>query len=185
MDTISNKETALLGLLSEKPMHAYEIETNIKERGMRDWTEISMSSVYKLLKKLEEKSLVTSSVALSKNNVAQKTYTLSKEGKDAVREKIKALLSEPEKTIYRVDLASSNLRLLTKKEALSCLDGYEKKLIEGIKCYKELEKYLLSCSCPGYRMALAKRPQHLLKAELQWVREYRKEVEKGTGSAIA
>jgi len=178
MVTISNKETALLGLLSEKPMHAYEIETCIKERSMRDWTEISMSSVYKLLKKLEDGKLVKSSVTLSKNNVAQKTYSLTPEGRKAVKEKIKTLLCEPEKTIYQVDLASSNLWLLSKKEAINCLDIYEKKIASGIKCYQELEKYLLCCQCPEHRMALARRPQYLLKAEIEWVRGYRKELEK-------
>lgn len=55
MIKISNKEMALLGLLSEKPKHAYEIENDIKERDMRYWTEISKSSIYKLLNKLEKK----------------------------------------------------------------------------------------------------------------------------------
>jgi len=35
MITITNKEAALLSLLSEKPKHAYEIEQDIKERDIK------------------------------------------------------------------------------------------------------------------------------------------------------
>ena len=84
MNTITNKEAALLNLLSEKPKHAYEIELDIKERDMRFWTEISMSSVYKLLNKLEAQQLLRSTVRLSKKQVAQKVYTLTASGQKSV-----------------------------------------------------------------------------------------------------
>ncbi|MFZ2455377.1 MAG: PadR family transcriptional regulator [Candidatus Altiarchaeia archaeon] len=177
MATISNKETALLGMLTEKPMHAYEIETSINERSMRDWTEISMSSVYKLLNKLEKEGLLKSSVELSNKNVAQKVYSLTPKGKKGVKDKVIDLLSEPEKMVYQVDLATSHMWLLNKKEALVCLEKYEKRLTEGVKCYKELEKFLLDCGCPKHRMALARRPQYLLKAELEWVKAYKKDLD--------
>ena len=60
MPTLSNKETALLMLLSEQPMHAYQIEKIVEQRAMREWTEISMSSIYKLLRKLEARRLISS-----------------------------------------------------------------------------------------------------------------------------
>jgi DNA-binding PadR family transcriptional regulator len=179
MSTISNKESALLGLLCEKPMHPYEIESCIKDRSMREWTEISMSSVYKLLRSLEERKLVKSRVQMSKNNVAQKVYSLTPDGKKAIKEKVKELMSNPEHMVYRIDLATSNLRLLSKKDALACFDAYEKNLEAGVKCYAELEKYLRDCGCPSHRMALARRPIYLLKAEIEWIRSYRKELESG------
>ena len=58
MVEISKAEAALLGLLSECPMHAYQIEQEAEFRDMRSWTDLSMSSIYKLLKKLEERELV-------------------------------------------------------------------------------------------------------------------------------
>jgi len=54
MPDLTNAEAALLGLLSERPMHPYQIEKEVRSRDMRFWTELSMSSIYKLLRKLEK-----------------------------------------------------------------------------------------------------------------------------------
>jgi DNA-binding PadR family transcriptional regulator len=177
MATLSNKETALLGLLSEGPMHAYMIEKEIENRSMREWTEISMSSVYKLLNKLDSKGFIKSEIKLSKKNVSQKVYGLTSTGRRALKRRIKELLSKPERMIYRIDLATSHLGQLSKAEAAECLEKYGQKLADGIKCYGELEKYLINCKCPRYGLALARRPRHLLRAELEWVKEYEKELE--------
>ena len=57
-NSLTLMETALLGLLSEGPMHPYRIEKEVRERKLRSWTDLSMSSVYKLLVKLERRGLV-------------------------------------------------------------------------------------------------------------------------------
>ena len=177
MVTISNKETALLMLLSEEPMHAYMINREITNRSMREWTEISMSSVYKLLRKLEKERMIRGDASISKtNNVSQRTYSLTEKGRSALKTKIKELISEPEHMICRVDLATSHLCLLTKKEALDCLNKYGDKLKADVKCYKELEAYLRGCNCSKHALALARRPQHLLRGELEWLAEYRRDV---------
>ncbi len=174
--TISNKETALLGLLSEGAMHGYKIEQEIKNRSMRDWTEISMSSVYKLLRKLEKEKLIKSDMKVSSKNISQKVYSITSEGKKELKDKIKNLVSEPEKTLSRIDLATSHLDQLTRKEATECLKKYEKKLNEMLTCYKELEKYLQNCKYPKHSLALARRPQYLIIGELNWIKEYQKEI---------
>ena len=172
MTTISNKEMALLGLLSEGPMHAYGIEKEIENRSMREWTEISMSSVYKLLNKLEEDALIGSEVRISSNNVAQKVYGITDEGKAALREQIRTYISEPEHYLHRIDLATSHLDQLSKEEALECLGKYRDKLTDSIRCYGELEDYLRLVECPIHSMALARRPRYLLDGEIGWVDEY-------------
>jgi len=172
MATISNKEMALLGLLSEGPMHAYGIEKEIENRSMRDWTEISMSSVYKLLNKLSGEGMIDSEVRLAQNNVAQKVYSITGKGRSVLKERILKYLSEPEHYLHRIDLATSHLDQVTKDEAISCLKMYRTKLEEGIRCYQELEGYLRSVSCPTHSMALARRPQHFLRGEICWVDEY-------------
>lgn len=172
MATISNKEMALLGLLSEGSMHAYGIEKEIENRSMRDWTEISMSSVYKLLNKLSEEGMIDSEVRMAPNNVVQKVYSITDLGRSALKERILFYLSEPEHYLHRIDLATSHLDQLKKNEALECLKRYRAKLEEGIRCYHELEVYLKSVSCPTHSMALSRRPQHLLRGEIDWVDEY-------------
>ncbi len=124
MNTITNKEAALLNLLSEKPKHAYEIELDIKERDMRFWTEISMSSVYKLLNKLEAQQLLRSTVRLSKKQVAQKVYSLTARGRKAFKEKLALLLSTWEASKHPLDIGLASLWLLGNEEAIALLTKY-------------------------------------------------------------
>lgn len=172
MTKLSNKEIALLGLLTEKSIHPYAIEQEIKSRSMREWTDISFSSIYKILTKLEKKGIITSKINLSKNNISQKKYFITKKGKEAYKETISEILGEPEKIIYRIDLAISHLGLLPTSEAIKQLEAYRQKLIEGFNCYKELEKYMSQNNCCWYTTGIATRPQYLIKGEIEWIDDY-------------
>ena len=53
METLTNSELAILGLVAEHPRYGYQVEQDIAARGMREWTEIGFSSIYYVLNKLE------------------------------------------------------------------------------------------------------------------------------------
>ncbi|MBN2049750.1 MAG: PadR family transcriptional regulator [Spirochaetales bacterium] len=172
MDTISNKEAALLGLLTEKPKHAWEIENDIRERDMRYWTEISLSSVYKLLNKLEERALLQSEIDLSKNNVARKVYAITEEGKKIFSLKLTELLSAWQPAVHPVDIGLANLHLLEKKEALKHLRRYGESLEKMISCYRDLETFLIHGKCPPGNIQLATRRLYLLEGEKTWLESF-------------
>ena len=86
-------------------MYPYQIEQEVKYRDMRFWTELSMSSIYKLLQKLEESRLDhTRTDKVSSENRLQKIYTISDKGKKALQQKIKTLLSTPEHKRWQIDI---------------------------------------------------------------------------------
>jgi DNA-binding PadR family transcriptional regulator len=169
---ISNKEAVLLGLVLEKPKHAYEVEKDIEERDMKYWTEISMSSVYKLLAKLEEKNFLESEVCLSENNVAQKIYAVTEKGEEVFKEKIKELLSVWKPSVHPVDISLANLNCISKKEAIDGLDKYLKSLDKMIKCYLELEKFLVEHKCHPGNIQLATRRIYMLRGERKWLSKF-------------
>ena len=175
-DRLGNKEIAVLGLLSERPMHGYDLEHEIRMRDMRYWTEISMSSVYKILKKLEEKGLINCEVKPTPNNVAQKVYSLTDLGKVRLNGEIYAVFSEFDHHRWDIDLAVSNQNVLTEKQKATSLNAYIRKLKELLTGYGELQKYLEAESCPVHRMGLAIRPQYLYRAEIEWAEAYLKQV---------
>jgi DNA-binding PadR family transcriptional regulator len=175
-DKLGNKEIAVLGLLSERPMHGYDLEHEIRMRDMRYWTEISMSSVYKILKKLEAKGLVNCEVKQTPNNVAQKVYALTELGKVRLNGEISGLFSEFDHHRWDIDLAISNLNVLTDDQKVFSINAYIKKLKELLSGYGDLQKYLEAENCPTHRMSLAIRPQYLYKAEIEWAEEYLKQV---------
>ncbi|WP_407355202.1 PadR family transcriptional regulator [Methanolobus sp. WCC5] len=170
--TISSKEVALLGLVYEKPKHAYEIENDIKERDMRYWTDISMSSVYKLLNKLEKNGLLESEIRLSENNISQKIYKITPQGKYVLKDGVRELVSAWQPSKYPVDVALSNLTLLNKTDAVQSLNSYSKSLDEMIEYYKALEKSLQDHACDLSYVQLATRRICLLRAEKEWITNF-------------
>jgi len=172
MTDLSNVEAALLGLLSEQPMYPYQIEQEVKNREMRFWTELSMSSIYKLLRKLENDGLVTCTNEISSGNRLRKLYSISNEGEKALHLKLENLLSEPEHIRWRVDIGTYNSTLLPDKKVREALVKYRHTLENKIKEYESLLSYLRESGCPAHRLAIAIRPVYLLKGEIQWIDSY-------------
>jgi DNA-binding PadR family transcriptional regulator len=162
-------EAALLGLLSEQPMYPYQIEQQVKYRDMRFWTELSMSSIYKLLRKLEKVGFVTQTKKVSPENRLHTIYTISEKGKKQLKEKIEALLSEPEHIRWQIDVGTYNSNLLSDKKVKDSLVKYRLALEKKITGYEELLKFLQDSNCPSHRFGVATRPIFLLKGEIQWV----------------
>ena len=173
---LSNAEAALLGLLSEEPMHPYQIEQAVTSRDMRFWTDLSMSSIYKLLRKLESEKLVKRSNDISPENRLRKTYSISAAGKKALRKKLLKLLSEPEHLRWQIDIGIYNCKMLNKKELLDALKEYHMNLDKKIKGYTERLQFLRNTGCPPHRYSIAVRPVFLLKAEREWTEAYMQQV---------
>ncbi len=172
MQTLSNAEAALLGLLSEGPMYPYQIEQEVKYRDMRSWTELSMSSIYKLLGSLERKGLVDRANEVSPENRLRKLYSISAGGTKALQDKLKALLSDPERIRWQVDIGTYNCDLLSPAAVRKALKEYRDGLEKNVRCYRELEQFLKDSGCPTHRMAIATRPVFLLEGEIAWVDAY-------------
>ncbi len=172
MVEISNAEAILLGLLSEQPMYPYQIEREVKYRDMRFWTELSMSSIYKLLRKLEKNKLVKRENEISSENRIHTLYTLSITGKKKLQKKIESLLSKPEHMKWQIDIGIYNLNLISEKKVQEALVKYRLTLEKKIQEYGALLKFLQDSKCPSYRFSVANRPIFLLKGELGWVDSY-------------
>jgi DNA-binding PadR family transcriptional regulator len=174
----SNAETALLGLLSETPMYPYQIEKEVVDRDMRYWTELSMSSIYKLLRKMETLGWVRSNSEISEENRLRKLYEITPAGTKQLKKRIKDLLSEPEHIRWQFDLGIYNCDLISPLEIRDALLRYRAKLEENISGYKDLEKFLIASGCPVHRLAVSTRPRYLFRAEIEWIDNYLKNLPK-------
>ena len=63
---------------------------------MRCWTEIAFSSIYYVLKKLEEKNLVETKI-VNESGRARKIYASTETGEAVMKKKVKSLISNYEK----------------------------------------------------------------------------------------
>ncbi len=154
-------------------MHGYEIEKTIEERNMRYWTEISLPSIYKVLKKLEKQGLIKAEIRLSKNNITQKIYTATQEGHRTMKNNLIDILSNVEKTIWRVDLAIANLCFLSNEEIQTSLQNYMKTIDESINVYRSVKALFEERNYPLSDYALAERPIMHLETEKKWAKNFK------------
>jgi DNA-binding PadR family transcriptional regulator len=58
VESLTDGELTVLGLLAETPRHGYELERVVEQRGIRTWTALGFSSIYYLLDKLAKRGLI-------------------------------------------------------------------------------------------------------------------------------
>jgi len=121
---MTNSELAILTLVNEQPRHGYEIEQVLDERGFREWTELGFSSIYYLLKKLEQRGWVESQAEQIENRPSRRVYQLTAAGAAALRLAVKQALSEPKPGGADFLLGLANLPLLSPAEIETAIRGY-------------------------------------------------------------
>lgn len=175
--SITSAEAALLGLLTEGPKHPYQIEKDVQYRDMRFWTELSMSAIYKLLRKLEEEEYVSCETEVTEENRARKIYSITEQGETAFREKLAEILLEPEHIRWQADIAFYNFDVFEKGLRLEMLRDYRRSIVRKIAEYRELETFLLDSKCSIYPLSISRRPIYLFEGEMRWIDDFMKEIE--------
>jgi len=169
-NNISHKEFVLLGLISEFPSHAYSINQRIEERGMRNWTDIGKSSIYRIIGNLENATLIDY-YEEEVDNRLRKVYSITTKGIEVLKEKILRTINE---YVGRKDedfyVAFSLLPILTFEEQIQAFKGS----IQKVKKHKkELEEMLQeNKKYPLNVVGLFKHPIMLLETDirfLEWV----------------
>jgi DNA-binding PadR family transcriptional regulator len=173
---MTNAELAILSLIAEQPRHGYEIEQVIEQRGMRDWTEIGFSSIYYILKKLEENGWVASQAAQPVGRgPARKVYHLTAEGEAAWAAGVRQALSEPEPCYSPLLVGLSNLAGIPQTAAREALQGYAAAL--AVRRDHVRHRARSPEPLPLHVEAMFEFSLALIEAELGWVTEFIQKME--------
>jgi DNA-binding PadR family transcriptional regulator len=128
---MTNAELAVLSLIIEKPRHGYEIEKVIEERGMRDWTEVSFSSIYYLLRKLAKEGMIAARQEPSEGGgPGRKVYHATQAGHRQWHDAMLGVLSTPQKRILPLQIGLAGLLNIPSEKALEALQMYHQTLSE-------------------------------------------------------
>ncbi|MCK5690063.1 PadR family transcriptional regulator [Myxococcota bacterium] len=139
----NDKEIILLGLLAEKPRHAYELEEIVRERKMDEWTNLASSSIYRVLGKLLEKGFVKTHLDDEGRGAVRKVHTITPRGREAMLEGILYFLGDmsPVKLPLHVGLAFITRAPLS--EAKERIHSRLQPLREGEQMLEAVEKMIL------------------------------------------
>ena len=168
---MTNVELAILCLVAEKPRHGYEIEQVIEDRGMREWTEVGFSSIYYLLKKLEEKGLVIGEIQEhSGTGPVRKVFRVTREGRRTANAGILETLAEPIKLVSPLQIGLANLPGVDKAKAVGAMRTYAETLRERGENLREREE--AQEPLPDHVRAMFSHSLALIEAERDWIADF-------------
>jgi DNA-binding PadR family transcriptional regulator len=166
---INEREAAVLGLLYERPLYGYTIEKIIEERGMRHWTDIGFSSIYYVLKRLEQRDLIASSSEQEGTGPSRNVYTITAAGRSRMKETVRLFLSRYTKMITPFNLGIANAALLSRQDLIGCLDKRLIMIDETVLHIESMRESKIAEARPYYVIALFDRSLAHLRTERDWV----------------
>ena len=104
---VTEKQVVLLGLIAEEPIHAYGLEEKIRERRMDQWTEIGFSSIYRVLRQLQDQGLIETELRHEGQGATRKVHRINPAGRAALARGVLERVSgvRPLKNPFQVALA--------------------------------------------------------------------------------
>ena len=109
---LNPKECAVLGAISEGPIHGYELMQTLRERGYEEWTEISLPSVYRIIRDLERKEYLQGKLEEATQGAPKKRFSLTPKGRDALVQSLVEHLENPVRSRSSFDLGIAHVGLL-------------------------------------------------------------------------
>jgi DNA-binding PadR family transcriptional regulator len=164
---MTNAELAILSLVAERPRHGYEIEQVIDQRGMRDWTEVGFSSIYYILKKLEQYGFVSGELVEAGRGPARRVYQATSAGIEAYHAAVLDSLSAPRRSYPSLLLGLASLPSVPPPEARSALRKYRNGLVarrSDVQANWDRQKPL-----PDHVDAMFAHSLAMIRAELGWL----------------
>jgi len=166
---ISEREAAILGLLSERPLYGYTIEKIIEERGMRHWTEIGFSSIYYILKRLEQQHLITSTPEHTDTRPSRNVYTITPAGTTSLHEAVHRFISQYTPMRSPFSLGIANGTLLCDDEIRACLTERLRTIDAATDHVQSMCDMMTREKRPFYVIALFSRALAHMQTERDWV----------------
>ena len=113
----------ILGLLKNKPMHGYEIQTIIQESRMDQWSNLLSGSIYYALNKMEDEGLVVTVKEERTGARIRKIYGITEKGEEEYMVLLKDhLRSQPHSLKSDFMLSLAMIGQLPKEEAMNILE---------------------------------------------------------------
>lgn len=169
MKKLTNNECVILGLIAEAPCHGYQLEQKINERGIREWTDIAFSSIYYLLKKLEDYGYCSAQTMESADRPAKNLFQISPAGFVVLSENIQQRLSNPQVFSPDIAIGLAFATLLDPDIVRKALENYRTELQRRYEEVQEKWRADQKHGLPDAIHALFDRSLKLMHTELIWL----------------
>lgn len=115
---MSSIDLVILGMVSEKPQSAYEIQKDVEYHHLSRWTKISVPSVYRKVIQLNECGYLQSDIVKGDRYADKAVYSITESGKKYFYELMSSYVSQPVPLLFDFNVVITNLNKLNKEDAL-------------------------------------------------------------------
>lgn len=172
---------AVLALLSERPMHPYEMAQTMRERHQEEVIKLNYGSLYTVVESLHKHELITASATQKAGNRPERTvYAISDAGTAELHDWLRELIAVPAREYPRFEAGISMVGLLPPADALAVVEQREAAVAEQLTALAVLLEKLAGMGLPqlawielDYRMAM-------LRAERAWLTWFATATREGT-----
>ena len=172
---------AVMALLYERPMHAYEMVSLMKERGKHESVRLKYSSLYSVVGALEREGLISRRETVREGRRPERTiYELTEAGRIEFLSWLRELLGEPMKEYTQFAAGLSFLPALPPTETVNLLQERVRRLEKEVGEMKSEMEEVSEQGLPRLFLVEHEHELVLKEAELEWVRGLVREIEAGT-----
>jgi DNA-binding PadR family transcriptional regulator len=177
---------AVMALLYERPMHAYEMVTLMRERGKHESVRLRYSSLYSVVGALEREGLIVARETVREGRRPERTvYEITGAGREEFLTWLRELLREPVKEYTQFAAGLSFMAALTPGEAATLLQERVHLLEDEVEDTRFLLDSVQKGGLPRLFLVEAEHELMLREAELEWVRRLVREIEAGTLGGVS
>jgi DNA-binding PadR family transcriptional regulator len=171
---------AVMVLLTEKPMHPYEIAQTLRRRGKDTSLKINYGSLYTVVQNLEKHGFVEVADVQRQGNRPERTlYGITDAGREEATEWLSDLLAVPAQEFPIFEAALSLMGVLHPDEVARLLrERLDTLDVQAASARGGLEK--LYETLPRLFLVETEYKLHMIEAEAAWVRGFLAEIRSGT-----
>lgn len=163
---LTDAELLVLGLVAEMPCHGYQLEQVIKQRGMREWTQIGFSSIYFVLGRLDKMRLIEAKTPTTMK--AKKNYSITDVGHRTLVTQTLTALKNIRPTYSSVLMGMAHWPILKREEALEALQARSEALDTELTRIENTE--VDQQPLPDFVEAIFDFSLSQKKAEAEWIK---------------
>ena len=168
---MSSIDIILLGMLTEAPRNAYEINKIIEQRRTRTWLKISSAAVYRNLRRLHEEGYLEAYTTRDGLKPHKTVFSLTTDGRSHFERLLEEAAQSPVSLHFDFDAWVAHIHHLPPKRAIELLGGLADQLTE-IRDELAVVAHYRGDELPVGAAALVELRLRVIDMSLEWIREF-------------
>ena len=167
---MSSIDLVILGIVSERPQSAYDIQKDVEYHHLSRWTKISVPSIYKKVLQLKEKGYLRSE-SIKGNRFAEKAiYEITDKGKEYFMQLMENYVDKQVSFLFDFNVVITNLNKIDKAQALALVGKLRESIVASAETTDEYAKEYSTIPLVG--RTIFEQQQLLYRSLLQWLEQF-------------